>query len=61
MAVRRHRARRSACRDRDELGELAKLHGHDPWADLNDVPTRLPTQLNRRIEELLPHNWHPAR
>jgi hypothetical protein len=34
----------------------AKLHGHDPWAYLRRCP-RLPTQLNIRIDELLPHNW----
>ena len=38
------------------LVQSAKLHGHDPWTYLNDVLTRLPTQLNSRIEELLPHN-----
>ncbi|WP_349816648.1 transposase domain-containing protein [Acidovorax sp. SUPP3334] len=27
---------------------------------LKDVLTRLPTQLNSRIDELLPHNWRPA-
>ncbi len=39
------------------LLQSAKLHGHDPWAYLKDVLTRLPTQLNSRIEELLPHRW----
>ncbi|MEM5430590.1 IS66 family transposase [Cupriavidus oxalaticus] len=43
------------------LVQSAKLNGHDPWAYLNDVLTRLPTHLNSRIDELLPHNWHPAR
>ena len=38
----------------------AKLYGHDPWAYLKDVLTRLPTHLNSRIEELLPHRWAPA-
>ena len=38
----------------------AKLNGHDPWAYLKDVLTRLPTHLNTRIEELLPHRWTPA-
>ncbi len=42
------------------LVQSAKLNGHDPWAYLRDVLTRLPTQLNSRIEELLPHNWRPA-
>jgi hypothetical protein len=43
------------------LVQSAKLHGHDPWAYLNDVLIKLPTQLNSRIDELLPHNWNPAR
>jgi transposase len=37
----------------------AKLNGHDPWAYLTDVLTRLPTHPNSRIEELLPHRWQP--
>jgi transposase len=37
----------------------AKLNGHDPWAYLKDVLTRLPTQPNGRIDELLPHLWTP--
>jgi transposase len=41
------------------LIESAKLHGHDPWAYLRDVLQRLPTQLNSRIEELLPHGCKP--
>jgi transposase len=39
------------------LVQSAKLHGHDPWAYLSDVIARLPTQLNSRIDELLPHRW----
>ncbi len=42
------------------LLQSAKLSGHDPFAYLKDVLTRLPTQLNSRIEELLPHRWKPA-
>jgi hypothetical protein len=42
------------------LLQSAKLNGHDPWAYLKDVLTRMPTQLNSRIEELLPHRWQPA-
>ena len=42
------------------LVQSAKLHGHDPWAYLKDVLTRLPTHLNSRIDELLPHLWQPA-
>lgn len=42
------------------LLQSAKLHGHEPWAYLKNVLTRLPTQLNSRIEELLPHKWRPV-
>ena len=42
------------------LLQSVKLHGGDPWAYLKDVLTRLPTQLNCRIEELLPHRWQPG-
>ena len=42
------------------LVQSAKLNGHEPWAYLKDILTRMPTQLNSRIEELLPHRWQPA-
>ena len=42
------------------LLQSAKLSGHEPWAYLKDVLIRLPTQLNSRIEELLPHKWQPV-
>ena len=42
------------------LLQSAKLNGHEPWEYLKDVLTRLPTQMNSRIEELLPHRWHAA-
>jgi transposase len=42
------------------LLQSAKLNGHEPWAYLKDVLTRLPTQLNSQIEQLLPHRWQPA-
>jgi hypothetical protein len=42
------------------LLQSAKLNGHEPWAYLKDILTRLPTQLNSRIEELLPHRWQPT-
>jgi transposase len=38
----------------------AKANGHDPYAYLKDVLTRLPTHPDRRIGELLPHRWVPA-
>lgn len=39
------------------LIQSAKLNGHDPYAYLKDILTRLPTQPASRIDELLPHNW----
>jgi len=42
------------------LIQSAKLNGHAPYAYLKDVLTRLPTQKNNTIDELLPHNWKPA-
>ena len=41
------------------LVQSAKLNGHDPWAYLKAVLTRLPTHRNSRIDELLPHCWRP--
>lgn len=42
------------------LVQSARMNGHDPWAYLKDVLTRLPGHLNSRIDELLPHRWQPA-
>ena len=42
------------------LIQSARLNGHDPYAYLKDVLTRLPTQKNHQIAELLPHRWTPA-
>ncbi len=39
------------------LVQSARMNGHDPWAYLRDVLQRLPTQLNTRLYELLPHRW----
>lgn len=41
------------------LVQSAKLNGHDPWAYLKDVLTRLPTHMNSCIDKLLPHRWQP--
>ena len=41
------------------LIQSAKLNGHDPYAYLKDILTRLPTHKNSRIDELLPHHWTP--
>ena len=42
------------------LIESAKLNGHDAWAYLKDVLTKLPTWPNSRLAELLPHRWTPT-
>ncbi len=42
------------------LIQSAKLNGHDPYAYLQDVLTRLPTHKARDIDQLLPHLWAPA-
>ena len=41
------------------LIQSARLNGHDPYAYLKDVLTRLPTQLASDIDQLLPHKWQP--
>jgi transposase len=41
------------------LVQSAKLNGHDPYAYLKDILTRLPTHPASRIGELLPHRWVP--
>ena len=42
------------------LIQSARINGHDPYAYLKDVLTRLPTQRASEIEQLLPHQWMPA-
>lgn len=42
------------------LIQSARLNGHDPYAYLKDVLTRLPTHRASDIAELLPHRWQPA-
>lgn len=42
------------------LIQSAKLNGHDPYAYLKDVLTRLPSQKNNAIDEWLPHNLAPV-
>ena len=42
------------------LIQSAKLNGHDPYAYLKDVLTRLPTHKASDIGALLPHRWQPA-
>jgi len=36
------------------------MNGHDPYAYLNDVLTRLPAQRASEIDQLLPHQWMRA-
>ncbi len=42
------------------LIQTARANKHDPMAYLTDVLTRLPTQPQDRLDELLPHVWKPA-
>jgi len=42
------------------LIQSARLNGHDPYAYLKDVLTRLPTQRANEIDQLLPHKWQPV-
>ncbi|QXI18872.1 IS66 family transposase [Pseudomonas hamedanensis] len=42
------------------LIQSARLNGHDPYAYLKDVLTRLPTQRASEIDQLLPHKWQPV-
>ena len=39
------------------LIQSAKMNGHDPYAYLKDVLTRLPTHKASQVEDLLPHLW----
>ncbi|VVE54308.1 transposase [Pandoraea sputorum] len=38
----------------------AQRNGHDPYAYLKDILTRLPTHKASDIGQLLPHHWKPA-
>ncbi len=42
------------------LIQSERMNGHDPYAYLKDVLTRLPTQKASEIEHLLPHQWMPG-
>ncbi len=41
------------------LIQSARMNGHDPYAHLKDVLTRLPTHRATDISLLLPHRWTP--
>jgi transposase len=41
------------------LVQSARMNGHDPYAYLRDVLTRLPMHRARDIDQLLPHRWQP--
>ncbi len=42
------------------LIQSARMNGHDPYAYLKDVLTRLPTHKASRIDEFLPPRWQPG-
>jgi len=39
------------------LIQSARMNAHDPYANLKDILTRLPTQKASGIKQLLPHQW----
>ena len=39
------------------LIQSARMNGHDPFAHLKDVLTRLPKQRASAIDQLLPNQW----
>ena len=39
------------------LIQSARMNGHDPYAYVKDILTRLPTHKASRSGELLPHRW----
>lgn len=43
----------------NSLVQLARLNGLDSYANLKDVPKRLPTQRGGLVAELLLHRWTP--
>ncbi len=43
------------------LVQSARLNGLELWAYLREVLDRLPTHLNSRIDDLLPHRWQSPR
>ncbi|WP_122284560.1 IS3 family transposase, partial [Pseudomonas syringae group genomosp. 3] len=49
------RARRQRAAAIMSLIQSARLNGHDPYAYLKDLLTRLPTQRASEIDQLLPH------
>lgn len=42
------------------LIQSAKLNGHDPYAYMKDVLSRLPTHRASQVGDLLPHRWQPT-
>lgn len=42
------------------LTQSVRMNGHDPYAYLKDVLTRLPTQRASEIGQLLSHQWGSA-
>lgn len=57
MALRRVTTQRKTWGADHELIQSARLNGHNPYANLKDVLTRLPTQRANEIDQMLPHKW----
>ncbi|MQU53415.1 hypothetical protein GHO03_10595 [Pseudomonas sp. FSL R10-1339] len=60
LVICRIAAQRQACGGNHGLIQSARLNGHDPYAYLKGVLTRLPTQRASEITELLAHKWAPV-
>jgi hypothetical protein len=60
LVVRRAASQRQAGSCDHEFDPIGAHDGHDPYAYLKDVLTRLPTQRTSDIDQLLPHQWMPS-
>lgn len=60
LAVRGLVTQRQTCGSDHEYYPVGVLNGHDPYAYLKDVLTRLPMQRASAVAELPPHRWQPV-
>lgn len=60
LVICRLAAQRQAGGGDHKLDLSARINGHDPYAYLKDVLTRLSGQRASEIEQLLPHQWVSA-
>ncbi|CAI8857889.1 hypothetical protein EMIT0P43_20391 [Pseudomonas jessenii] len=60
LAIRGLLTQRQTCGCDYEFEPVARLNGHDRYAYLKGVLTRLPMQRPSEITEWLPHRWAPV-